>query len=210
MFGLTEQVGGHPLRVGGLVGEHRDLGGAGEQVDADPAEQLPLGLGDEGVARTDEHVDRRLAEQPERHGAERLHAADGEHPVGAGQVGAVEHGRVRAVLARRRGAREDGRDAGGLGDADGHERARQQREAAGGQVGADAADRDVLHAAGDAGREVDLEVGQVRALRGREAVGALVAELERVADVGGQRVAALAQVGGGTSRSPVQPSSSRA
>ena len=35
-----------------VVGDDQDLGRAGEQVDADLAEQLPLGLGDVGVART--------------------------------------------------------------------------------------------------------------------------------------------------------------
>ena len=34
-----------------VVGDDQDLGRAGEQVDADLAEQLPLGLGDVGVAR---------------------------------------------------------------------------------------------------------------------------------------------------------------
>ena len=59
MFGLAQQVGGAHLRVGGVVGDDQRLGRAGEQIDADAAEQLPLGLGDERVARTDQHVHRR-------------------------------------------------------------------------------------------------------------------------------------------------------
>ena len=58
MLGLAEQVGGAHLGVGGLVGDDQDLGRAGQQVDADPPEELALGLGDIGVARADEHVDR--------------------------------------------------------------------------------------------------------------------------------------------------------
>ena len=46
-----EQVGGDELGVGRVVGDHRDLRRPGEQVDADAAEQLALGLGDERVAR---------------------------------------------------------------------------------------------------------------------------------------------------------------
>lgn len=49
----------------------------------------------------------------------------------------------------------------------------------------------------NAGRELDLEVGETLTLRQREPMGALVAELECLTDVGGQRVAALLQVGGG-------------
>ena len=37
VLGLADQVGGDVHRVGGGVGEDRDLGGAGLGVDADPA-----------------------------------------------------------------------------------------------------------------------------------------------------------------------------
>ena len=59
MFGLSKEVGGNQLRVGAFIGDHRHLRGPGEKVDADAAEELALGLGDERIARTDEHVDRR-------------------------------------------------------------------------------------------------------------------------------------------------------
>ena len=58
VLGLPEQVGGDELGVGRLVGDHEDLGRAGEQVDADRPEQLALGLGDVGVAGADDHVHR--------------------------------------------------------------------------------------------------------------------------------------------------------
>ena len=58
MLGLAEQIGGAHLAVDRLVGDDQRLGRAGEQVDADAAEELPLGFGDEGVAGADQHVDR--------------------------------------------------------------------------------------------------------------------------------------------------------
>ena len=173
-----EQVGGDPLRVGGLVGQHRHLGRSGQQVDAHPAEELPLGLGDEGVARADEHVDRCFVEQAEGHGAQRLHAADGEHPVGPRQVGAVEHRGVGAVFARRWRARQHRRHAGGLGHADGHERACQKREATGGQVRADAATGMYCTPPATPGASSISKSERCVALRRREAVGALIAEFE--------------------------------
>ena len=61
MLGLAEQIGGADLAVDAVVGDHQRLGRAGEQVDADAAEQLALGFRHIGVARADDHVDRRDA-----------------------------------------------------------------------------------------------------------------------------------------------------
>ena len=105
MLGLAEQVGRDALGVGGVVGDHRDLGRAGEQVDADRAEELALGLGDVRVAGPDEHVDRLGAAQPERHRGERLDAAEAEDAVGAGGRDRVQHRRVEPVAGARRRAR---------------------------------------------------------------------------------------------------------
>ena len=86
VLGLAEQVGRAQLGIDGLVGDHQGLGRPGEQVDADAAEQLALGLGDIGVARPDQHVDGRDARGAERHGADRLDAAETIDLVGAGEV----------------------------------------------------------------------------------------------------------------------------
>ncbi len=51
VLGLAEQVDRDDERVGLVVGDDQDLGRAGEEVDADLAEQLALGLGHVGVAR---------------------------------------------------------------------------------------------------------------------------------------------------------------
>ena len=50
VLGLAEQVGRDEPWVGRLVGDHQHLGRAGQQIDADAAEQLALGLGHVGVA----------------------------------------------------------------------------------------------------------------------------------------------------------------
>jgi hypothetical protein len=102
VLGLAEQVGGADLGVHGVVGDHQRLGRPGEQVDADAAEELALGLGDEGVARADQHVDRRDRLGAERHRADRLHAAEHVDLVGAGQVHRRDDGRVRLALEGRR------------------------------------------------------------------------------------------------------------
>ena len=61
VLGLGQQVDRDAARVLRGVGEHHDLGRAGDAVDADPAEHLALGLGDIGVAGPDDAVHRRDA-----------------------------------------------------------------------------------------------------------------------------------------------------
>ena len=178
--------------AGRLVGDHRNLGGSGQDIDADPAVQLALGLGDVGVSRPDDHVGRRLVQQTEGHGGQGLHSAEGEDPSGAGDPRRVQHGGVRLSVPRRRRARQHVRHAGGSRHADGHEGAGQQRETAGGQVGTDRVDRHVLLPAHHPGNDLGLEVVQVLALHPGEPPGALRAGVERLAKVlrqfRGQRV----------------------
>jgi hypothetical protein len=115
VLGLPEQVRGAELAIDALVGDNQRLGRPGEQVDPDPAEQLPLRLGHEGVPRPDQHVDRgdRLGSQ--RHGADRLDAAEAIDLVGAGEVLRSDDGGRRLALERRRGGGDplDARDLGG-------------------------------------------------------------------------------------------------
>jgi hypothetical protein len=85
VLGLAEQVGGAHLGVDRVVGDDQRLGGPGEQVDADPAVELALGLGDEGVAGPHQHVDRRDRAGADRHGGDRLDAAEHVDLVGAGE-----------------------------------------------------------------------------------------------------------------------------
>ncbi len=94
MFGLAEEIGGNQLCVGGFVGDYGDFRRARQQVDTDSSEQLPLGLGDVGVAGTDQYVRRLFLQEPEGHGGHGLHTPEGEGPVHAGQIRGIEHGGV--------------------------------------------------------------------------------------------------------------------
>ena len=77
-----------------LVGDDQRLGRPGQQVDADAAEQLALGLRHIGVAGADDHVDRRDALGAERHGRHRLHAAEHVDLVGAAEMLGGDDGRM--------------------------------------------------------------------------------------------------------------------
>ena len=83
-----------------LVGDDQGLGRAGEEVDADAAVELALGLGDIGVARPDQHVDGLDRLGAERHGADRLHAAEAVDHVGAGEMLRGDDRRRRACPDR--------------------------------------------------------------------------------------------------------------
>ena len=58
VLGLGQQVDRDMARVVRGIGQDHHLGGAGDAVDADPAEDLALGLGDIGIAGADDAVDR--------------------------------------------------------------------------------------------------------------------------------------------------------
>ena len=76
VLGLRQQIGGDPAGIAGVVGDHQHFRRAGDHVDADLAEHLPLGGGDIGVAGADDlrhRRDRRRAVGQRRH---RLRAAD--------------------------------------------------------------------------------------------------------------------------------------
>ena len=74
--------------------------GTGEEIDADAAEQLALCLRDEGVAGADHHIDGCDALGAERHGADRLHAAEAVDHVRAGEM-LRRHDRRRGLALDR-------------------------------------------------------------------------------------------------------------
>ena len=113
MLGLAEQVGGADFAVDAVVGDDQRLGRAGEQVDADAAEQLALGFRHIGVAGADDHVDRLDRLGAERHGGDRLHAAEHIDLVGAAEMHGGDDRRMRPALERRR-AGDDALHAGDL------------------------------------------------------------------------------------------------
>jgi hypothetical protein len=123
VLGLAEEIGGDQARVGAVVGDHEDLGRAGQQIDADAAEQLALGLGDIGVAGPHKHVDGRHAvNETERHRSQCLHPAQAHHRVSAGSPHRVEHRRMDPPVALGRGTGDHVLHTGDLGHADRHER----------------------------------------------------------------------------------------
>ena len=126
MLGLTDQVGGQQARVGGLVGDDADLGGAGDRVDAHERGDERLGGGHEDVARAGDLVDRvaqhvavlRLGALGSvcEHG-DGLSAADRIHFVNAENGAGGENGLVRqtvGIVTARRGCDGEGFHAGGL------------------------------------------------------------------------------------------------
>ena len=145
VLGLAEQVGGDEPASAVLVGDDQDLRRPGEQVDADEAEQLALGLGDVGVAGADEHVDGLEVLDPEGHRGQRLHAAEADDLVGARgrhRVAASPGGCPRPCCGGAQATTR--RDARDLRHDHGHERRGEHRIAPARHVGADGVDRDVL------------------------------------------------------------------
>jgi hypothetical protein len=57
VLGLTQEVDRHDARFGAAVSHHHDLGGSGDRVDADRAQEQALGRGYIDVARPDDLVD---------------------------------------------------------------------------------------------------------------------------------------------------------
>lgn len=132
-------------------------GRPGEQVDPDPAEKLPLRLGDVSVARPDQHVDRGDRFGPERHRADGLHTPEAIDHVRAGEVPRRDdRGRRPALVGRR--ARRDPRDAGDLRGDDRHARGREERVFPTRNVAAHGIDRNVLVAEHNARQRLDLDV----------------------------------------------------
>ena len=184
MLGLAEQVGGDHLRVRRLVGDHQDLGRPGEQVDADPAVELPLRLRDIGVARPDQHVDRRDALRPQPHRADRLDPAQDIDLVGAGERHCGHRLRMRRAVGRRR-AGGDSFHAGHLGGDHAHMGRGDHRVTPARNVAADAADRNVAVAEDHARDRLHLHVGHRVALDLGEVADLGLGELDVLPDVGG-------------------------
>ncbi len=101
VLGLGEQVHGQPVGIGAAVGDHQDLRGPGNHVDAYLAEHRPLGGGHVDVARPHDLVDPRHALGAVGQRRHRLGAADGEDMIDAGQVGRRQHQLVEHAIGSR-------------------------------------------------------------------------------------------------------------
>jgi hypothetical protein len=154
---LPEQIGGADFAIHAVVGDDQGLGRTGQQVDADAAEQLALGLRHIGVAGADDHVDRRDRLGAERHGGDRLHAAQHVDLIGATEVHGGNDRRMRAAAERRR-AGDDAFDASHPRRDDRHVRGGDHRIAAARHVAADRVYRDVAVTENHAGQRLDLQI----------------------------------------------------
>ena len=87
VFRLGQQVGGHLVSPGAVVGDHQHLAGAGEGIDRHPAVHRLFGQGHVEVARACDHIHPRDRGGAVGQGSDRLGAADAVDLVNAGQVG---------------------------------------------------------------------------------------------------------------------------
>lgn len=76
MLRLGQQIGGDMPGIVGRVGDDQDFRRPGDHVDSDRAENLPLGLGDIGVAGAGDFIDRRHARRSVGKRGNRLRSAD--------------------------------------------------------------------------------------------------------------------------------------
>ena len=136
MFGLAEQVGGADFAVDAVVGNDQRFGRAGQKIDPDATEQLTLGLGHIGIAGADDHVDGLDRFGAERHGGNRLHAAENINVIRAAEMHGGDDGRVRSALEGRC-AGDNAFHAGDLGGDNRHMRRGDHRIAPARHVAAD-------------------------------------------------------------------------
>ncbi len=106
MLCLTKEIGCADLRVDRVVGDNERFRGTGRQVDADATVKLSLRLGNKGIARTHDDVNRIDKLGADRKRSDRLDATEEIDLVSTGEVHCgdrlVGHGAVD-----RRGARSD-------------------------------------------------------------------------------------------------------
>ena len=101
MLGLRQEIGGDKARVGARIGQDHDLGRTGDHVDADDAENAPLGRGDEGVAGPDDLADGRDRLRAVGERGDRLGAADAIDLVDAGDARRGQDERIDPAVRRR-------------------------------------------------------------------------------------------------------------
>ena len=177
MLGLAEQVGGAHFHVGGIVGNDQGFSRSGQQVDADAAEQLALGLRHIGVAGADQHIDRRDRRGAECHRRDCLHAAEQIDLIRPAERHRRHRGSRRHAVQRRR-AGDDAGNAGHFRGQHAHVRRGDHRVAPARHVAADAADRNVLVAQPHARQGFDFDVVQRGALGFGETADLGLSELD--------------------------------
>ncbi len=140
VFGLGEQVGGQPIGIIVAVGDDEHFRGPRDHVDADSAEDLALGGGDEGIARAGDLRDGRDGLCTIGKGSDGLCAADAINLVDARNARGGENGRVDRTLLGGND-HDDTRHAGHLGRHRIHQNGARIARRAAGNVEADGVDR---------------------------------------------------------------------
>ncbi len=169
VLGLGDEVGGEEPRVGGVVGDDRDLGRARLGVHPDGPGQQPLGGGHVGVAWAGDHIHRGAVGGAVGEHGDRLGAADRVHLLDAEQRAGGQDGRCgqAAVVRAGRGGDGDPADAGDLRRDHIHDHRGGQRYQAGRYVHPGPVHRDVplgdLRAIADPG---DMVGGPLRLVHG--------------------------------------------
>ena len=92
MLGLGQQVGGHLVCPGAVVGDHQHLTGPCQRIDCHAAVDRFFGQGHVEVAGAADHVDPGNGGGTEGQGADRLGAPNPIHLLDPGQVGGRQHG----------------------------------------------------------------------------------------------------------------------
>jgi hypothetical protein len=154
----ASNVGGGEFRVRRFVRQHEQFAGPGQQINRDVADEQALGGDDVGVARAENFLHAADRLRAVSHRRNRLRAADAvnlRRP--AARAGEQQRGIDGAVLAAGR-ADDDFLAARHLRQRDGHQRRRDERRGAAGDVNADALERIELFADARAVRIFHLPV----------------------------------------------------
>ena len=164
MFGLAHQIPCHGQRIGAVIGQHQAVGGACHHIDAHRAKQLALGLGHIGIAGAHQNIGGQGPKQAIGHGGNALHAPDGQHPRGPGQLHGVKDGGGNALpgVGHRTGG--DMGHTGHLCGGDRHQGAGDMGIAPAWHIGAHAAHWNNPLARAQAGAQFDLHLAKGGAL----------------------------------------------
>src|SRR5690606_3776798 len=99
--GLREKIGGDPVRIVLPVSDNENFRGASYHINTDLTENLPLGGGDIGIARTDDLVHRRNGFRSIGESGYSLGTAHTVNFINACKLRGGEHERVDHAIRRR-------------------------------------------------------------------------------------------------------------
>ena len=104
MFRLGQQIRGHLVRLGRVVGDHQHLARSRQGIDAHLAVHRLLGQGHVDVARSADHIHFVDAFGAVGHGGDRLGTTDAQHAADTGQMGGSQNNGIHLTIPTRRRA----------------------------------------------------------------------------------------------------------